>query len=126
VNITYSNAISFSAFLIIISMLFLFVFLFLKTTFANRKLRKQIENNDIEKLSLLYKIDNLMNAEDSQKIESTQGFIKFVSESRDWAFDYIEKVQAAIEELRIAIDSDDPEADIETAYENVISFLPEK
>lgn len=34
--------------------------------------------------------------ETSPPIENSEGFLKFVSESRDWAFQYIEEVQGVI------------------------------
>lgn len=53
----------------------------------------------------------------------TEGFIKFLSESREWAFTYIEDVQKAISELVLAMSTDNKEQ-ITKAYEEVISFLP--
>ena len=53
----------------------------------------------------------------------TEGFIKFLSESREWAFSYIEDVQAAISNLEQAMVSDDKEK-ITEAYNSVVSFLP--
>jgi hypothetical protein len=34
-----------------------------------------------------------------QKIEKNDGFVKFISDSRDWAFQYIEDVQQALEDF---------------------------
>lgn len=33
---------------------------------------------------------------ETKSVENTDGFLKFVSQSRDWAFDYIENVQKTI------------------------------
>jgi hypothetical protein len=44
-------------------------------------------------------IGNLKEQLDQRKpddVEKTDGFLKFISESRDWAFKYIEDVQAAL------------------------------
>ena len=35
----------------------------------------------------------------NQKIEKNDGFVKFISDSRDWAFQYIEDVQKALEDF---------------------------
>jgi hypothetical protein len=51
------------------------------------------------------------------------GFIKFLSESRDTAFEYISDVQASIESLKRAMDLRD-EAMITESYTKLISFLP--
>lgn len=53
----------------------------------------------------------------------TEGFIKFLSESREWAFTYIEDVQKAITDLSVAMENDDKDK-ISKAYEEVVSFLP--
>jgi len=51
------------------------------------------------------------------------GFIKFLSESRDMAFEYISDVQASIESLKVAMDLRDEEM-INESYVKLISFLP--
>lgn len=51
------------------------------------------------------------------------GFVKFLSESRDLAFEYISDVQASIESLKIAMDLRD-EVMINESYAKLISFLP--
>lgn len=51
------------------------------------------------------------------------GFIKFLSESRDMAFEYISDVQASIESLKISMELND-EAMIGESYKKLISFLP--
>ena len=104
----------------------LLLFGLVRLLFKNRKLFKECLKLRLDVLALSTKISELSQAEQDQRVEKTEGFLRFVSESRDWAFTYIEDVQAAIEQLRIAIDSDDTEVDIETAYEKVISFLPDK
>lgn len=52
-----------------------------------------------------------------------EGFIKFLSESRDMAFEYISDVQESIESLKIAMDLQD-ETMINESYKKLISFLP--
>lgn len=53
----------------------------------------------------------------------TEGFIKFLSESREWAFEYIEDVQKSISILSEAMTSGD-EQQINKAYEELVSYLP--
>ncbi len=50
-------------------------------------------------------------------------FVRFLSDSREMAFTYIEDVQAAIADLRIAMDQDDEEQ-ISNAYHKLLTFLP--
>jgi biopolymer transport protein ExbB/TolQ len=52
-------------------------------------------------------------------------FIKFLSDSRDSAYEYIEKVQAAIEALYKAMESD-KSSEIDKSYKELIKFLPSK
>lgn len=40
---------------------------------------------------------------ESKKLESTDGFLNFLSESRDWAFKYIEDVEKSFLELDSAM-----------------------
>lgn len=56
-------------------------------------------------------------------ISESEGFIKFLSDSREWAFDYIENVQEAIQDLKTAMDADDNEG-IGEAYQKLVAYLP--
>lgn len=53
-----------------------------------------------------------------------QGYSMFLSDSRDAAFEYIEDVQNAIAELKVATESLD-QTNIDQAYAKLIAFLPE-
>ena len=98
----------------------------LRIRFRNRRLFSQVIQAELDKAIYENQLKTLVAERDLKGVEQTDGFLKFVSDSRDWAFKYIEDIQEAIEELREAIDSDDAEADVEKAYEKVISFLPDK
>lgn len=76
----------------------------------------------VDKIALIQRLQELNSKQDSANVEKTDGFLKFVSDSRDWAFEYIENVQEAIQDLKAAVDSGD---DYEDAYFKLISFLPE-
>ena len=45
------------------------------------------------------KIEELQKELSSKELSETDGFIKFISQSRDWAFEYIEEVQKALVEF---------------------------
>ena len=54
---------------------------------------------------LLQKEVERLNQElENKKLEQTDGFLKFVSESRDWAFGYIEEVQTALSDFDKTVD----------------------
>jgi hypothetical protein len=94
----------------------------LRATYKNRKLRDQILQLGLDKAMLLENMDKISGR--NNPIEKTEGFLKFVSDSRDWAFKYIEDVQAAIQEFNLAIESKDDKK-IESALNNLKNFLPD-
>jgi hypothetical protein len=59
----------------------------------------------------------------SNSADLENGFVKFLSQSREEAFSYIEEVQDAIFSIKIAIDLND-ETLLSEAYTKLISFLP--
>ena len=60
----------------------------------------------------------------SNSTDIENGFIKFLSETRDSAYEYISDVQAAISELKNAMDSGKDE-EISESYKKLIEFLPD-
>lgn len=76
----------------------------------------------IDKEALLNKIDKIV-LENSK--EANEGFIKFLSDSREAAFTYIEDVQKSIQSYLDAINTG-TEDEIATARMELFSHLPEK
>lgn len=74
----------------------------------------------IEKIALENRLLEL-----SMSPSETEGFIKFLSESREWAFSYIEDVQLAIVNLQREMEKSG-EAEIEAAYKKLLQFLPDQ
>jgi cell division protein FtsX len=82
----------------------------------------------------LQELQKALDAKDSTSIEETEGFIKFVSDSREKAFEYISNVQEAIEEYRKIADvvplSHDMTVEqaekLSKAYDNLMDFLPKE
>lgn len=79
--------------LIFISVLSVSTFLFLYLYLKQRKLNKSMLANTI-KLLLHQEISIKEKKTDEEK--SNEAFLKFVSDSRDWAYQYIEEVQSGI------------------------------
>lgn len=75
----------------------------------------------VDKEVLLDKIDAII-LETSN--EANEGFIKFLSESREAAFDYIEKVQKSISQYLVAIENGNAD-EIVTARMELFEHLPE-
>jgi molecular chaperone DnaK (HSP70) len=107
----------------------IFILMFVSVLIANLRLlnkNKKISNKliqfGLDKAMLLEKLDKLSGKQNP--IEQTEGFLKFISDSRDWAFKYIEDVQEAIKEFNAAIESKNDQR-IEDALNNLKSFLPD-
>ena len=76
---------------------------------------KNVLSEEVERLSFI--VNN------GPSIEND--FIKFLSDSRDSAYEYIEEVQNAIEGLYKAMESD-KDSEIDKKYKELIKFLPSK
>ena len=72
----------------------------LKLSMRKRRLILEIVQLQIDKQILTHRLKEEMEKRNSADIENTDGFLKFISQSRDWAFDYIEQVQAALLEFK--------------------------
>jgi hypothetical protein len=64
------------------------------------RLNSEVNQSVADYIALSEKMEEALKNNDEQKIEQTEGFLKFVSESRDWAFQYIERVQIAIKNFQ--------------------------
>ncbi len=85
----------------------LFIFLFfvisvddVRLRFKVYKLDKEVQQHILNYIIISGKMEEMVKKEDVKQIEETEGFLKFVSDSRDWAFQYIEKVQIAIKNFQ--------------------------
>lgn len=76
-----------------------------------------IKNKALEELTS--QIQNSMGM--SEDAVHKENFIKFLSDSRDWAFDYIEKSQKTIEEVSKELKS----IGLDEYSEKLINLLPE-
>lgn len=63
--------------------------------FSNMKLNEELLKSFINYNIVLEK----RVSQESEKIEQSDGFLKFVSDSRDWAYAYIESVQEEINDF---------------------------
>ncbi len=102
--------------------------------FKLRKVTRTSVQSQIDNFILLTELDKMVQEKENKSVEQSDGFLKFVSESRDWAFEYIEEVQQAIEEYRkiadvIPISKDitvEQAEKLSAAYDKIVSFLPEE
>ena len=62
----------------------------------NRKLATELLQSTIDHNIMLTKFAEELKKKEDVSIEKTDGFLKFISESRDLAFEYIEKIQLSL------------------------------
>lgn len=94
----------------------------LSSGIKNKKNLESIAQLFIDRSAMSEEIDRL-NFIVNNSSDINDGFVKFLSESRDLAFEYISEVQLAIESLKISMELND-EAMIGESYKKLISFLP--
>lgn len=61
-----------------------------------KKLTANFLQYSIDKAVIIGNLKEQLDKRKPDDVEKTDGFLKFISESRDWAFQYIEDVQAAL------------------------------
>jgi len=77
-----------------------FTYAVIALSLRNKMLQKDVAQGLIDQFALMQKLEEASRNTDAKKIEETEGFLKFVSQSRDWAFQYIERVQVAIKNFQ--------------------------
>ena len=114
--------ISIAAFAVYTLLLIGLVVLLSKSYIKNKKLSNEASKLCVEKSALVARLDVLLNEEDSKNVESTEGFLRFVSQSREWAFEYIEDIQQALYAYDIALSLDDAQV-LNEAYKTGMQLL---
>lgn len=87
-------------FVFFITMFFFLIYDDLRLRLKIKGLQKDVVQGFIDQVAISKKLEETLKDNDEKKIEKTEGFLKFVSESRDWAFEYIERVQIAIKNFQ--------------------------
>ena len=89
-----------SSLIVILTLLGLLV----KVNISRRKIFAAYIQSEFDKHLLYQKIEEISKELATKNLAETDGFIKFISESRDWAFQYIEEVQKALTEFDEVVD----------------------
>lgn len=66
-----------------------------------QKSAKQLTQQLLDYNAIVEKFQEELKKSDNKKIEETEGFVKFLADSRESAFAYIESVQKALRNLKI-------------------------
>jgi regulator of replication initiation timing len=99
--------------------------------FANKKLANSVIDLYAQLESLQKRAQELIDQKASQSLENSDAFIRFVSQSREKAFEYIEDVQESIANLKDYFDKNGLNLSVNQAeefsekLEKVLSYLPE-
>jgi effector-binding domain-containing protein len=86
-------------FLIYLASLLILAYFLVKNNINKRKLLALYIQGEMDRYALGKKIEELSNKLSTLELSESDGFIKFISQSRDWAFEYIEEVQSALAEF---------------------------
>jgi hypothetical protein len=84
---------------VLVTIIIYLVYRFFRTRTLFKTLSELYMQELADKMLLQKKVQELYQDIENAKLEQTDGFLKFVSESRDWAFQYIEEVQEALSEF---------------------------
>jgi flagellin-specific chaperone FliS len=134
------NVVELIVFIVFIILFFLLIFTNLLSRIKLNKASTMLQQSFIDYDLIYRKLEEALKKSDNDKIEQTEGFLKFVSQSRDWAFQYIERVQISIKNFQdifhpLALeyykDKDKPISQEEfgklfEAYKKLIEELPDE
>lgn len=121
--------------IIYISSIIIFVtllYLYIISNIRYRNLLAHFTKTQIEKEFFKEKLTEYISSRENKKVEQTEGFVRFISQSREAAFEYIESVQKDIAELKDYFDKNGLNLTVEQAeemakrIEKVIGHLPEE
>jgi len=118
------------AFGFFISVLALLFFYTIATLFERKKMIYTNAQLAADKLILEKKINELVLEKEKTALSQNDGFVKFISQSREKAFEYIEDVQASLYELKLmrdALESEMKPGDLEllrNTIDNILKHLP--
>jgi hypothetical protein len=83
-----------------IVLIFFLMFAYFRQRSITKTIAVSYANVEIERMAILDRLESVMEENESLKLSDNVEFIKFLSDSREWAYNYIEEVQALIEELK--------------------------
>lgn len=90
---------------------------------TNRALANSFLQANLDKELVTRKLQQTIDSINNANLEDKDGFIKFLSESREWAFSYIEDVQDSIDELDKAMESGDEER-LKAVHKRLLAHMP--
>lgn len=129
------NIINLIIFIVSISTIAILLFLVFKLSLQKKNLMLEIDQAKIDRSLLSEKVATLAAEKDANALKEDDGFIRFLSNSRDWAFQYIETAQTAVKDFAEKMDpiakkleksqNDDVKVMLE-AYQELVKIIPDE
>jgi hypothetical protein len=106
-------SLDFVAFVFLIVIIVGLVISLINLKVGSRRLAKELLQSTIDTNIALTMLAEELKKKEEVSLEKTDGFLKFISESREMAFDYIEKIQESLVKFREEVG---PEIDYMLTY----------
>jgi MFS superfamily sulfate permease-like transporter len=106
----------FIAFVFLVAVIVALIVSVINLTIKNRRMAVELLQSTIDHNIALTMLAEELKKNENVSVEKTDGFLKFISESRDLAFEYIEKVQDSLVKFKSEVD---PEIDYMLTYGTV-------
>jgi hypothetical protein len=106
-------SLDFVAFVFLIVIIVGLVISLINLKVSGRRLAKELLQSTIDTNIALTMLAEELKKKEEVSLEKTDGFLKFISESREMAFDYIEKIQESLVKFREEVG---PEIDYMLTY----------
>jgi hypothetical protein len=105
----------------------LLVILSVRLHFKNKSTFVDLVQSETNLMAIM---SHLEDVEKERELEKSEGFIKFLSESRDWAFDYIEEAQSIVKDFLTKSDKmflgTDVDPELLISYRKLRALLPDE
>lgn len=92
--------IDFVIFVLIVLLVMILLVSVVRLRLNNRRLAAELLQATLDQNILLTKLAEELKKKEEVSVEKTDGFLKFISDSRDMAFQYIEGIQEALTKFR--------------------------
>lgn len=109
------------AFFVFIISFFVLIFNNVRLNLRLSELKLELIKAHLDKTIISEKLIKIVNEKNKEKDSSSEAFLKFISDSRDWAYQYIEEVQLGLDKF---INDVKPEIDYFDEYGVVGSAYP--
>jgi hypothetical protein len=109
-------SLDFIAFIFLVATIVSLIVVVINLKMRNRRLAKELLQSTIDHNIVLTMLAEELKKKEEVSVEKTDGFLKFISESRDLAFEYIEKVQESLGKFKSEVD---PEIEYMLTYGTV-------